>query len=381
MPYFDHNATAPLVPAARAAWLRAQDEVWYNPSSPTRAAARVRIRLETARGQLAQFLGGEPGRIVFNSGATEGANAVLAHWARLWPPGARVALSPTEHPCVLEAARAHFGETRIAWLPVTHEGVVRVVEVEKSLSTAVAGVVVMAANNETGVLQPWMELAACCRRVGVPFLCDATQWLGKLPGSGLGGAGWVIGSAHKFGGPKGVGFLQVGPAAENFCAQHGGTQEQGRRGGTENFPGVIAMLAALADAETTKVLFETERLRWRKNFERAMVAAVPGAMVVAGGAERLWNTVSLLLPHGESERWIARLERRDFLVSTGAACATGKAGPSHVLAAMGLAVDEARRVVRVSAGWNTTEADWAALAEAFAAAAPEVQSAANLVKT
>ena len=381
MPYFDHNATAPLSPAAREAWLRAQDEAWHNPSSPTRAAARVRLRLDAARAQLAQFLGGEPGRIVFNSGATEGANSVLSHWARTLPPAERVAVSPTEHPCVIEAARAHFGEGRIAWLPVTRDGVVQVAEAEKLLSAGGAtAVAVMAANNETGVLQPWAELAASCRRARVPFLCDATQWLGKLPGSGLGGAGWVIGSAHKFGGPKGVGFLQVAPGADNFCAQHGGAQEQGRRGGTENYPGVVAMLAALADAETTKVLFETERLRWRKNFERAVLAAVPGTVVVAAGAERLWNTVSLLLPHGEGERWVARLERRDFLVSTGAACATGKAGPSHVLAALGLAADEARRALRVSAGWDTTEAGWLALAEALAAVAPEVPPAANVVQ-
>src|SRR6185436_5311222 len=104
-------------------------------------------------------------------------------------------------------------------------------------------------------------------------------------------AGWVVGSAHKFGGPKGAGFVQIAPDAAGFCALRGGAQEGGRRGGTENYPGVAAMLAALADAETTKVLFETERLRWRENFERAAAAAVPGASVVADGADRLWNTV------------------------------------------------------------------------------------------
>jgi cysteine desulfurase len=381
VPYFDHNATAPLAPAARAAWLRAQDEAWHNPSSPTRAAARVRLRLDAARGQLAQFLGGELGRIVFNSGATEGANTVLAHWARTLPPDARVAISPTEHPCVLEAARAQFGE-RIRWLEVTRDGVVTRAALEQAFAAApVAAVAVMAANNETGVLQPWADLAACCRRARAEYLCDATQWLGKLPGSGLGGAGWVIGSAHKFGGPKGAGFLQVAPGAENFFSQRGGAQEQGQRGGTENLPGITAMLAALTEAETGKVLFETERMRWRKNFERAVAVAVPGATVVAGGAERLWNTVSLLLPHGESERWVARLERRDWLISTGAACATGKTGPSHVLAAIGLTADEARRVARVSSGWDTIATDWMSLAEAFAAVAPEVQPAANVVKT
>src|SRR5204862_99876 len=150
MPWFDHNATTPLAPVARAAGLRAQDETWHNPSSPTRAAARVRIWLDAAREQLAQFFGGAAKRVVFNSGATEGANAVLAHWARVLPRAARLAVNPTEHPCVLEAARTHFGEARITWLAVTCDGVVRVDELERLLASGtVAAVAVMAANNET----------------------------------------------------------------------------------------------------------------------------------------------------------------------------------------------------------------------------------------
>jgi cysteine desulfurase len=247
---------------------------------------------------------------------------------------------------------------------------------------------VMAANNETGVLQPWLTLAALCRRARAEFFCDATQWLGKLPASGLGACDWAVASAHKFGGPKGVGLLQIPPHAADFRAQLGGAQEHGHRAGTENFPGIAAMLAALTEAETKKVLFETERLRWRENFERA-VLALPSlgqsggegvVAVVAAGAERLWNTAALLLPHGENHRWVARLDARGFQVSTGSACATAKEGPSHVLAAMGLAPEEARRVVRVSAGWDTTEADWAALAAAFVAVAPEVLPAANVAR-
>jgi cysteine desulfurase len=380
MPWFDHNATAPLVPAARAAWLHAQDGAWQNPSSPTRAAARVRLRLDAAREQLGQFLGASPERLVFTSGATEGANAVLAHWGRVLPAAGLVAVNPTEHPCVLAAARAHFGAERLVSLALTPEGVVGVGALQALLAAGrVSAVAVMAANHETGVLQPWPEIAALCRAARVELLCDATQWLGKLPSSGLGEAGWVLGSAHKFGGPKGVGLLQIPPAAGGFHAQLGGAQEHDHRAGTENFPGVAALLAALAEAETTKVLLETERLRWRDQFERAVIAAVPGTVVVAAGAGRLWNTVSLLLPFGENHRWVARLDRRDFQVSTGSACATAKAGPSPVLAALGFAAEEARRVVRVSAGWATTAADWQALAAAFAAVAPEVRPAANVV--
>jgi cysteine desulfurase len=128
---------------------------------------------------------------------------------------------------------------------------------------------------------------------------------------------------------------------------------------------VVALVAALAETEQKKVFQESERLRWRGQFEQAVRAAVPGVIVVGAGAERLWNTVSLLLPHTENHRWVTRLDKLGFQVSTGSACATAKAGPSHVLAAMGFAPDEARRVIRVSAGWDTTEADWNALVEAL----------------
>ena len=366
MPYFDHNATTPLAPVAREAWLQASAETWHNPASPYREAARAKIRLDAARSRLAEFLGCAAEQVVFTSGATEGANATLAHWARMLPPDARVAVNPTEHPCVLEPAKQFFGE-RLVWLPVTSDGRVEHTAVKAAIEkTAVAGVIVMAANNETGVLQPWPEIARVCASAGVSYFCDAAQWLGKLPASGLGGAGWVIGAAHKFGGPKGVGFFQLPKGAESFRGQLGGAQQRGHRGGTEDLPGAVALVAALAEAEQTKVFQESERVRWREQFEQAVRTAVPGVTVVGAGAERLWNTVSLLMPHTENHRWVTRLDKLGFQVSTGSACATAKEGPSHVLSAMGFAQDEARRVIRVSAGWATVETDWNGLAAALA---------------
>jgi cysteine desulfurase len=133
------------------------------------------------------------------------------------------------------------------------------------------------------------------------------------------------------------------------------------------------MVAALVEAEQKKVFMETERLRWRRVFEREILAAVPGASVVAAGADRLWNTVLLLMPYSDNTRWVARLDRRGFQISTGSACATGKAGPSPVLITMGYSPTEAVRVVRVSAGWETTEVDWQALAAALGEAAAELR--------
>ena len=366
MPYFDHNATTPLSLGTREAWLRAADEAWQNPSSPYRDAARVRVRLEEAREQLAQLVGGTADRVVFNSGATEGANAVFAHWACTLPPERTLAVNPTEHPCVLEAARQHFAPERLVWLDVDADGVVRREALEAALAAGVVGAVaVMAANNETGVLQPWPEIAALCRRQRVAYLCDASQWFGKLPASGLGEAGWIIATAHKFGGPKGAGFLILPPQAEGFRSQRGGEQERGRRGGTENYPAIAAMAAALKEAETAKPRWESERLRWRDAFLAQIRIALPGTRVVGAGAERLWNTVSLLPPQGENHRWVTKLDQRGFQVSTGSACATGKAGPSHVLAAIRLATDEAKRVLRISSGRGTTEEEWRGLMAAL----------------
>jgi cysteine desulfurase len=376
MPYFDHNATTPLATVAREAWLRAQDEAWQNPSSPYRTAAQVKIRLDAAREKFAILLGDEAERYVFTSGATEAANLVFAWWAKTLPADARIAVNPTEHPCVLEPAKHFFGD-RLRWLTVNTAGVVDVAALKSChlLSDKldrVSAVVVMAANNETGVLQPWTEIAAACREAGVAYLCDASQWLGKLPAGGIGGDGFVIGAAHKFGGPKGVGLLKLAPQSEGLRGQLGGGQERGHRGGTEDFPAIAAMGAALAEAEQKKVFLETERLRWRGDFEQAVAAAVPDVLLIAAGADRLWNTVSLVMPFADNTRWVTRLDKRGFQVSTGSACATGKGGPSHVLAAMGYDADQSKRVVRVSSGWETTEADWQALAAAFGEVATEV---------
>ena len=372
VPYFDHNATTPLVPVARDAWLKAQDEAWQNPSSSYRAAVQVKLRLEAAREKLALVLGGEAEHYVFTSGATEAANLVLAHWARVLPADAVVALNPTEHPCVRDAALYYFGD-RVRWLDVNRAGVVSV-EIVKAVVGRVGAVAIMAANNETGVIQPWVEIAAVCRSACVPYFCDASQWLGKLPAGGLGDVDFVIGAAHKFGGPKGVGFLKIGAQAEGLRGQLGGAQERGHRAGTEGFSGIAAMVAALAEVEQKKMLLETERLRWREAFEKAALAAVPGAQVVGAGADRLWNTVSLLMPHGENHRWVARLDKRGFQVSTGSACTTGKEGPSHVLAAMSYTAKEAKRVIRVSAGWETGADDWKALAAVLTEVTMELNS-------
>ena len=360
MLYFDHNATHPLSRAARDAWLDAGERFVGNPSSPHRLGARADAALAQARTRLAGWLGCEPLEIVWTAGATEAANTVLHH-AALAGVG-EVWVSAIEHPCVLAAARRYFPKAH-RLIPVQRDGTLDLGWLRAGLARArPALVAAMAANNETGVLQPWREVRESCAEHGVPFFCDAAQWVGKLPAQGLGACDFVSGCAHKFGGPQGVGFLKC--AAELRPLLVGGPQEEGRRAGTENVAGVLAMIAALGEREaamTGETL--TGKTAARAMFEAGLRRVLPGVEIVGSGAERLWNTVSAVMPEQPDcrQRWVVKLDKLGFAVSTGSACASGKEEPSHVLAAMGHSSGEAGRALRFSAGWDTGEADWQAL--------------------
>lgn len=354
--YFDYNATSPLRSEARAAWLAAADDLWLNPSSPYRAAARVHVHLSAARERVAGLFEVAAERVVFNSGATEANNAVFAHWAATLPADARIGVSPTEHPSVLEAAKYFFGE-RVVWLALDVNGVVDVATLSEVLSQ-VAAVSVMAANNETGILNDWRSVAAECRAQGVQIHCDASQWVGKLPLDGFGACDYVTVAAHKFGGPKGVGLCLLPEVSSGFNSLVGGAQEFGHRAGTEDVASILAMVAALEVAGVGSA-------EGRDLFLAELAGSLPSVEVIGLEAERLWNTALLIMPEFASARWIRALEKRGFLVSAGSACSTGKQGPSPVLAAMGLEADAMRRVLRVSSGGATSSEDWQALAVAM----------------
>jgi cysteine desulfurase len=395
MLYFDHNATTPVRPEARQAWLAAAEDYIGNPSSRHRLGRRAERALEHAREELARLLGCDTSDLVWTSGATEANNLALHHFACVLDSSAEVWVSAIEHPCVLAATR-HYFPGRHQFIPVTDQGLVDVDWISARLRRTRPGLVaVMAANNETGVLQPWCEVLALCRDQDIPFFCDAAQWLGKLPARGLGACDLVSGCAHKFGGPKGVGFLKV-PAQGRFVPLLlGGAQEGGRRAGTENVPGVEGMLAALraceADLQTpgpargaggvrpasassrpNPAAVEV-RLAWRASFERDLLAALPDAEILALHQARLWNTVAALMPDtGCRHRWVVKLDKAGFAVSTGSACASGREKPSHVLAAMGYPPAASDRVVRFSSGWETTREAWKALGEGLAQVYPLV---------
>lgn len=374
MIYFDHNATTPLSPAARDAWVQASAQFIGNPSSPHRLGARADAALTNAREQLAALLGCHALDLVWTSGATESNNTAIHHFARTLAAREELWISAIEHPCLRESARFHFGK-RLRLIPVTRDGVIDLAWLKKQLAKKSPGALsVMAANNETGVLQPWRETLALCRERGIPFLCDAAQWLGKLPASGLGDCDFVSGCAHKFGGPKGVGFLKCPARGRVHPLLLGGPQEEGRRAGTESVAAVLAMLAALAE-RTAQLTPDTlaVRLRLRTNFETLLREKVPGVQIIGAGADRLWNTVSAVMPDADCRvRWVVKLDKAGFAVSTGSACSSGKEEPSHVLAAMGGPASEAARALRFSSGPETTAAEWRALADAAADVAASI---------
>lgn len=365
MPYFDHNATHPVSAAARNAWLDALEKYPANPSSPHRLGSRASAALEAAREQLAGWLGGSTEDYVFTSGATESNNAILAHLAAALDPADTVWISSMEHPCVLAAARRHL-EGRHQLIPATPDGVVDAGWIQERLRgqhPRPAVIAVMAANNETGILQPWQQVRDLCHESGIQFFCDAAQWVGKMPATGLGECDFVSGCAHKFGGPPGVGFLKAGPGFGASIV--GGSQENGRRAGTENTPGILAMVAALAEREASLGSIP-ERMKLRGQFIERLIQQVPGTVIPGRSSAALWNTVAAQLPAFADcrQRWVVKLDRLGFSVSSGSACSSGKEQPSHVMAAMGYSGEASDRTVRFSSGWDTTPQDWDALLEA-----------------
>lgn len=360
MTYLDHNASSPLLPEARAAWLEAEERFPGNPSSQHRVAARAEAALDQARHRLAIFLNCSPLDVVWTSGATEACNTVLHHAVASADSQAFALVTAIEHPAVLESAR-HYFRDRVQLIPVDNHGRADLAWLEASLSrTRPALVAMMAANNETGVLQPWLEARNICAVRGVPFFCDATQWCGRLPLTDLGIDAFVAGSAHKFGGPRGVGFITCPAGTSLRPLLRGGKQQAGRRAGTENVSGVLSMLTALEVCEQQiSAGHQTRNRAVRDRFERALQAALPTALIVGASAPRLWNTVSVVMPDGDCrQRWVVKLDKMGFAVSTGSACASGSEHPSHVLTAMGFSANEARRVLRFSSGWLTPPEAW-----------------------
>jgi cysteine desulfurase len=342
--YLDHNATTPVRPEAAAA-VAAALATAGNPSSVHLAGRTARRVLEAARERVAALVGAAPSQLVFTSGGTE-AN----HLALLGSGRARVLVSAVEHDSVLQAAP----DAEI--IPVDADGVADLAALERMLAAdrRPAVVALMLANNETGVLQPVAEAAAIAHRHGALLHCDAVQGAGKVAVDLRRlGADFLALSAHKLGGPQGVGALAVTETAPLAAIQRGGGQELGRRAGTQNLPG-IAGFGAAAEVAAAELPAMTRLAAWRDRAEQEIRAAASDALVLGASAPRLPNTSCIAMPGIPAETQVMALDLAGVMVSAGAACSSGKVRPSHVLRAMGLADGIAGCAIRLSLGWSST---------------------------
>jgi cysteine desulfurase len=356
--YLDWNATTPLRHEAGEAMADAW-ELSGNPSSVHAEGRHARRIIEQARAAVAGAVGARPQNLVFTSGGTE-ANALaltpaLHRGAEL--PVTRLLRSAIEHPSVLAGGR--FSPDVIATIDVTRSGVVNLDRLRAMLAEGEPALVsVMLANNETGALQPIAEVSEIVRQNGGLLHVDAIQALGKIPFdiNDL-NADLISLSAHKIGGPKGVGALIVAEGLLGFePLLRGGGQELGRRAGTENVAGIAgfgaAAKAAMSALEDDAIRLETLRKRLEDGLRQT-----PGAILFSGEVPRLPNTTLFTVPGLKAETAVIGFDLAGIAVSSGSACSSGKVQPSHVVEAMGFASEIAQGAVRLSLGWSTSDAD------------------------
>ncbi len=362
MAYFDNNSTTcPSLEVTKAV-THALDESWANPSSPHRLGARVRAKIEKIRDEMARSLGVSAKQLTFNSGSTESNNTILSWVARnLSSKSSNILISQVEHPSVLESSNYYF-PSKVHLIPVDRNGVIELSGFQKLLDQYQPVLVcLLAAHNETGVIQPWQEVAQICKQRDIWFHCDATQWLGKMSLDGLHHCESFSFSAHKFGGPKGVGALV---SSSQVHLIQGGGQEKESRGGTENFPGIQGMYTAW-ERNCISTPSRQNHLQWKTNFENSILNDLPGSMIVGNEVPRLWNTSLLCLPDFDNLSWVSRIDKLGHQVSTGSACSTARDQPSTLAGAIGLDESQSRRLVRVSSYIENTEQDWLGLADSF----------------
>lgn len=367
--YLDHNATAPVLSEVRAAMAEAL-ALTGNPSSVHGFGRTARLAVDEARAKVAALVGAKPGAVVFTSGGTEANNlALTAHGF------GTVLVSAIEHDSVLRAAPA------AARIPVTADGVVSLQALDAMLSTGPAAggralVSVMLANNETGVIQPLAEVAAIARRRDAALHCDAVQAAGKIAIDMRAlGADMLSLSAHKFGGPAGVGALIVRDGVALNPMLLGGGQEAWRRAGTENLAGIagfgVAAEIAARDLEKAASLAGL-----RDEIERRVLAVAPDAPIYGKAAPRLANTSCVGMPGVKGETQVMAFDLAGIAVSAGAACSSGKVTPSAVLQAMGASKELAGQAIRVSLGRGNAAGD----VERFVQAWKDLQDRARRLK-
>jgi len=359
MIYLDYNATTPLCDTAWRAMQPYFERHFGNPSSVHRSGRETRAAIDDARDRLAALLGAKPHEIIFTSGGTESNNlAILGLVRNRALNGKHLISNRAEHHAVLHALehlekRENF---EITWLRVSADGLVDPDELERALRPDTTLVSVMAANNETGVIQPMAEIAARCQKHGVVLHSDMVQSFGKLP-TDLAGIDAASFAAHKSYGPKGAGFLYLRSGLPIDRIQFGGAHEGERRPGTENAPAIVGMAAAAEEVLRDLPNEQEREARLRDELWSGIKHVAPDAQQNAAAARRLANTLNVSFPGVSSETMLMALDLAGIGASSGSACMVGSVMASHVLLAMGLSSERAASAIRFSLGKETTAAE------------------------
>ena len=359
MIYLDYAATAPMKTCAIDAMTDAMRCAWGNPSSIHEEGARAKTVLEDARERIAALLGCRPAEILFSSGGTESDSTAIysAAEAGLRAGRRHIVSTAIEHHAVLRPLERLAGiGFDVTLLKPDGDGIVSADAVRDAVRADTCLVSVMTANNETGAIQPVRAIGELCRARGIPFHTDAVQTVGHVPTDpGEIGCDWLAASAHKFGGPRGAGFLYVRRGAPLTPLLLGGGQERERRAGTENVAAIAGMAAALEES-VREMHAEAERLTRLRDRLIAGLAAIPRSVLNGHAANRLPNNVNMSFEGVEGEPLILLLDERGIRASSGAACSAGALEPSHVLTAMGQPPALAVGSLRLTLGPDTDEA-------------------------
>lgn len=356
--YLDNNATTRPAPEVIAAMMPMYEEFYGNPSSVHRFGQRARQAIDEARSQLAELVGCSPAELSFTGGGTEAVNTAIRGILATRSPRNRIVVSAVEHSATRELCQQLAREgAEIVTLEVDLEGHLDLNELTAQVTEDTALVSLMWANNETGVLFPVREIAAICRAKKVPFHCDGTQAVGKIPVNVTDlGVDAMSFASHKFHGPKGVGSLYARRGLRVRPLIIGGPQEHGRRGGTENVPGIVGMGKAAELAG--RALPQIERVRtMRDRLEQSILQSIPEARVNGSVEVRLPNTTNIGFSRLEAEAILLLLSEQGICASAGAACSSGSLEPSHVLKAMRIDPKIAHGAIRFSLSRFTTDAE------------------------
>ena len=356
MIYLDYNATTPLCDAAREAMLPYFSQHFGNPSSIHRAGRNARAAVDNARDKIAALIQAKPNEIIFTSGATESCNLAVLGLARCgMEPGGHVISNKTEHHAVLHTVEhlEKHENFEVTWLDTSNDGVVDLDQLAKSIRPETRLVSIMTANNETGVIQPLKEISKICREHGVLLHSDMVQSFGKID-IDISLVDAASFAAHKFYGPKGAGFLFLRSGLSLQPVLFGGSHENQRRPGTENVPAITGMAAAAEFVLTNREAEQDRQSKLRDKFWNLIAQNVPEAKLNGEDAPRLANTLNVSLLGIDSEMLLIALDLKGVCASSGSACMVGSVSASHVLLAMGLAVERARSAVRFSLGKQTT---------------------------